>query len=144
MNKPVLLYCVSVVTLLVLNAMSCGASDDDEAACPPIQTEDALVDLALSNRATITGATLEGDCLRLAGTYGGGCVTDDLRAVAQESALAVFPPIYVVTLYDAAEDACEALQEGSAAFSIAPIRERHAAFQLRFEGLEELVMDIGE
>ena len=142
MNKPVVVYCLSVATLVVLNAMSCGSSDDDALDCPRLETADALVDLEIANRAVITGATLEGDCLRISGTYGGGCVADDLRAVAQQSALKVYPPIYVVTLFDAADDACEALESGEATFSIRSIRDRDAAFQLRFEGLDELVMDI--
>lgn len=147
-------FLAGLTAIVLLSAGACettaAADGDDDAAglvrdgqCAPLALAEALVDLPPRSKVVdLTAAELDGDCLVVTGRYGGGCVEDELGATAQRSALAVYPPIYVVTMYDLADDNCEALEMGTGRFSIATLRQREPQFDLRFEGLDDVVIEV--
>lgn len=89
--------------------------------------------------ASIDSAAVDGQYLYLRGRYGGGCVADDLMAVAAVSPLAIFPPIINISMYDRATDLCEALETGRACFDISELRRQYPEATLQFNGSVEAI-----
>lgn len=134
---------IGVALIAVLSAGACDRDDDDlTAACAAIEVASQGENLEIVDPAMIETARLDGDCLMISGSFGGGCVPNDLRVAAQKSLLAVYPPIYAVTLYDAADDMCEALEQDSVRVSLAAIVAEDAEFDLLFEGAPEVRIEV--
>ncbi len=86
-------------------------------------------------------ARLKGDCLEVAHYC---CNCTSVRARAQRSALTVYPPIYVVGVNVVENPGTQCVWAGrdSIVFSLADIRRRDKEFDLRFEGLDDLVIEV--
>lgn len=132
-------------TLLALTSASCEKADTlpTQPTCASVTLHPALTGATYEHTARIETAELvDGGCLRLTASYSGGCAEDELRVAIERSALTVYPPIYSVTLYDAAEDPCEAMEQGELTVDLAAVRAEAEEFELRFVGNPELSLEV--
>ena len=129
-----LLSCAAVA-LLAMATVACDRDDDQPtvSTCPRAEVYEPFSEVTVPNRATIEYAEIRPDgCLEVYGRYGGGCVEDDLKIALFESPLTVAPPQFGVSMYDAADDPCYAIEAGwgSASTTVGPMKGR--AYDLVF------------
>lgn len=81
----------------------------------------------------LTGS-LDGDCLRLKYSYGGGCQEHDLDVYWGGTWAETIPPgTHLYVSHNANGDACKALKSGIADFDLKP---------LRYQGVGQVVVDV--
>ena len=132
--------------LLPLGSLLAGCDRDDDLAadgCRELSVETELPERAPETPAPgfLYAARLSDGCLELAHNC---CACRETNAVATRSPLAVYPPIYVVSVEVLEKPGVDCFWAGrdSTRFTLAGIRREDAAFDLRFEGLDDVVIEI--
>lgn len=139
-NARAMIRTLLALATAALVTVACDADDEPLLAetCLPLTYVAPSPDYAARNLADVTAAELDGDCLTLTGTYGGGCVPDDLVVEATGGIDLTASPTYWIHLYDQADDPCERIESGTTTVSIAPLLEGTPSLHLRFPGNDTL------
>ncbi len=142
MNRYVLAYLAATTALLFLNVMACDKGDDslpepDGCETPTLYSTFAEVPESASGA---THARLKDGCVEL---VWGVCGMTFREVAIQRSAVAIHPPIYSVSLVLTPDGSqCVYASYDSASFSLAQLKERDQEFDLRFQGLDDLVIEV--